>query len=290
MLDDIGGYSVDKAKFAIELDPDELDGWKDDFIAAVANDIGPQGGKVYNVVSVKRGVVYGTYLYVFDVWGTAAQDIDGLNFEKWFPYLDRLDLKLGMTITDDGLENLYHYLLEKVGSKRNITYGRSPVRQKRGDRDSGGHSLALGSHKSDMRVHWTQRGEEAGYQEFQVQKDRLDLPKGATRWDIAHPDDAPQIAGWPSFCRTVLTQAKVELSNLTGLWDDEVASILSGRLDGHGIIEQKLQLLEREVERLPQSALFALYDMLTDKLFRKPQESDGTTEQEYYIDTHQDEE
>lgn len=289
MLNNIGGYSVDKAKFALELTVGDAAQRAGDFEAAVANSVGPRQGRSYNVVSVKKGAADGTYLYIFDVWGEAAQDIDGLDFATWFPYLDRMDLKLPMKITDDGLFNLYQYLEEKLDDNHSIDYRKSPVRQKRGNRDSGGHSLALGSHKSDMRVHWTQRGEEDGYQEFQVKNERLETPKGASRYYLTGKGTHPEPIDWRFFAKTVLTGAKVETHKLIGLWDEDLKDILSGSMDNHAIVERKLSYIEASLAELPQSALFALYDALNERLFGVTSESDGTTEQEYNIDTHQDE-
>lgn len=290
MLDNVAGYAVDRAKFWVELDTTELIAMGNQFRTVFGDAVGPQGGKVYSIQSVKQGSAPHLYWYAFDVWGDVSARIDELDFETWYPYLDRLDLKVGMPMTEAGRDNYRDYLKEKLNGTRSIRLMDSPHRQKRGNRDAGGHTLALGSHKSDYRVHWTLRGEEEGYQEFQLEGTRLQSAKSYQELVATRNPDYAHHRGWEHMCRSILTSAQIELSDLDGLYDSDRAAILAGREDVHGIMERKLEFIENYIGRLPKDALFSLYDALQEKLFGLPPESDGTTEQEYTVDTHQEEE
>lgn len=273
MLDNIAGYGVDKAKFWIELDAREASMRTQQWYAVFGDDEGPQGGKVYSVKSVKRGERDGSYYYAFDVWGEAAARIDELDFEAWYPYLDRLDLKTTMPMTETGRDNYRDYLKEKLNGSRSIRLMDSPTRQKRDKRDAGGHTLALGSHKSDFRVHWTLRGDETGYQEFQLEGTRIELSKSFQRLVASKQEQYRKDWGWFGLAKMILSRANIELSDLDGLYDTDRANILAGREDIHGIMENKLAYIESYMKRLPNSALFGLYDALTEQLFGLPPEA-----------------
>lgn len=267
MLGDISGYSVDKAKFVLECTPEEAVTmsrmWHDIF----GDEHGPQGGKVYSTGSLKKGTTEGTYLYFWDVWGEHAQRVDELPFEEWFPLLSRVDLKIPMPMTPDGRDNYHQYLKEKIGENRSVRIMDSPPRQKRGSRDGGGHTLALGSHKSDFRVHWTLRTNEEGYQEFQLEGSRIEREISFQRTWQYKPEQYAYYIGWQHMMESLLTHANIELSDIDGLYDSDRAEILAGRIDVHGVLERKLDYIEHMLDRLPRSALFGLYDALNEKLF-----------------------
>lgn len=273
MLDNIGGYAVDKAKFWIDCKPQELSIRMEEWLSFFGGATGPQGGKVYNVQSVKRGEREGSFWYAFDVWGEAASQIDSLDFETWYPYLDRIDLKTTMPMTEQGRDNYEDYLSEKLAGKRSVGKLTSPTRQKRGNRDAGGHTLTIGSHKSDFRVHWTLRGGEEGYQEYQLQGTRITMSTEFQRLVASKQEQYKKDYGWHGLCRMLLTRASIELSDLDGLYDTDRAKILAGAEDVHGIMENKLAYIESYINRLPNSALFGLYDALTEKLFGTPPEA-----------------
>jgi hypothetical protein len=276
MLDNVSGYAVDKAKFALELGGLDFIERKLAWESVFGDIVGPQGGKSYNVVSVKKGAVADTYLYIFDVWGEAAQYVDELDFEHWYPHLDRLDLKVGMPITPEGQHDLYLYLMDKVGRNRSVDLRQSPIRQKRGNRDAGGKTLSLGSHKSDLRIHWTQRGQETGYQEFQVQHDKLANETASATFYRTHPEYAHEPIDWQWLAQTTLTHAQLEMTDITGLYDYEIARILDGTSDSHAVLEQRLARIEKEVGRLPKDAIWSLFEALRVKLFEAgPTDDDG---------------
>lgn len=275
MLDNVAGYAVDKAKFWLDLTPEEATTYRMAWREVFGSEEGPQGGKVYNIVSVKKGNKPNSFFFAFDVWGEASAKIDALDFEMWYPHLDRLDLKTTMPMTVDGQKNYLDYLEEKIGDKRNFGWLNSKARQKRGKRDAGGHGLYLGAHNSDFRCQWTMRGQEDGYQEFQLQETRLDTAKRFQQLVAGkHPDYMDRV-GWVPMVRQILVDAQLELSDLDGLHDGDRAAILAGREDIHGIMENKLRYIENYLDRLPTSALFGLYDALAEKLFGLPEEADA---------------
>lgn len=278
MLSNINGYAVDKVKFAMELRPDELLALSDAFIRPFVDSYGPQSGRPYNIVSVKKGTIDGTYLYIFDVWGEAAALVDTLNFGSWYPHIDRVDLKVTMPMTPDGRDNYHAYLKDKVGNKRSIGMRDSPPRQKRGSRDAGGHTLALGSHKSDFRVHWTLRTDEVGYQEFQLEGSRLKPAIYSQDFYIREQGEWASKIGWEPLMQALLVNAQIELQELDGLYDSERANILAGAMDIHGVIERKLDYLEYQINMLPRDGLYSLYQALEHKLFGEPEEPDTSEE------------
>lgn len=269
-LDNINGYAVDKAKFYMELTPDEYAARSDAWHQVFGGTEGPQGGKTYNIVSVKKGERHGAFYYMFDVWGEAAALVDNLDFVAWYSFLSRVDLKLPMPMTVDGRDNYYQYAKEKIGNKRSMGFNDSPRRQKRGDRDAGGNTLHLGSHKSDFRVHWTMRGQEDGYQEFQLSGSRLAPVLFSQAFYIREQGEWVKKTGWEPMMQALLVSANLELSDLDGLYDSERASLLAGELDHHGVIARKLDYVEYQLEKLPTSALYALLDALNERLFGTP--------------------
>lgn len=271
VLDNINGYAVDKVKFAMELAVWDVEALNAEFEEVFGSMTGPQGGRTYNVVAVKKGAVDGTYLYLFDIWGEAAALVDNLNFGRWYPHIDRVDLKVTMPMTPDGRDNYHAYLKDKVGNKRSIGMRDSPPRQKRGGRDAGGHTLALGSHKSDFRVHWTLRTDEVGYQEFQLEGSRITTGIELQRYYGNNQSEYPGKFGWQQLMQQLLTNSQIELQELDGLYDSDRASILAGAMDIHGVIERKLDYLEYQINMLPRDALYALYQALEQKLFGEPQ-------------------
>lgn len=272
MLDNINGYAVDKAKFAFELMPELAALFREEFEEVFGGIVGPQGGRTYNIVTVKKGAARGTYLYLFDVWGEAAALVDNLDFSSWYPHIDRVDLKVTMPMTPDGRDNYHAYLKDKVGNKRSFGMQDSPPRQKRGHRDAGGHTLALGSHKSDFRVHWTLRTDEVGYQEFQLEGSRLKPAIYSQEFYIREKGEWESKIGWEPLVQALLVNAQIELQGLDGLYDSERANILAGAMDVHGVIERKLDYLEYQINMLPKDGLYSLYQALEQKLFGEPKE------------------
>lgn len=89
--------------------------------------------------------------YVMEAWGEAASYAPLLN-TQWMGNLIRADVKSPALAWDEGdIDLLYQRWLahDKV---RNINRFKTRPRQKSGGRTSGGEGVALGSHKSQLRV------------------------------------------------------------------------------------------------------------------------------------------
>lgn len=110
---------------------------------------------------------------VWECWGPVTFCITRLPFGSFAPKLNRLDVRMTVPDLDAlGLDVMWA-TFRAAGKARTVHRYSSPARSKRNGRDAGGDTLAVGSHKSDVRVSWYIRKGESGAIEVQCQGDVL---------------------------------------------------------------------------------------------------------------------
>lgn len=126
--------------------------------------------KAHNAESIYTGQ-YKT-LKIFEVWGPAAQNVwDAL---RTLPVGTREGVKLLRVDVRQELPeatSITDVANALAGAKgKNVQTFNTRPRTKKGDRDSGGQGVAVGSHKSDRRLTAYQRGKERPAMEVQLRK------------------------------------------------------------------------------------------------------------------------
>jgi len=110
--------------------------------------------------------------YALNAWGRAACLVMHLT-PAWRERIHRLDIKSWPDgYSSEDLTQLRATLLS-TPCGYNVSGHNGKVRQKNDKRDAGGNSLAIGSHKSDLRVSLYARGNEKTCIEFQCSGDML---------------------------------------------------------------------------------------------------------------------
>lgn len=96
-------------------------------------------------------IIPGKRRYVFEAWGETARYAGCLG-EFWLRRATRLDVKTSMLPwIDQDVDNLASRW-KLVDRSRNVQTFQSRPRTKRDGRSAGGRGIALGSHKSDLRI------------------------------------------------------------------------------------------------------------------------------------------
>jgi hypothetical protein len=122
----------------------------------------------FKVGTVKR-YDDGEYLYTVQVWGDLCGFVTRLDFGRYAKYVTRLDFRMELAVTKDGLASLGDVAKQNNSASRNITSYDTRARDKKEGRHAGGIGLALGSHGSTKRLTFYKRGNEKGAMEYQTQ-------------------------------------------------------------------------------------------------------------------------
>jgi len=145
------GSEFDYAKFLILADQDEAGQlWTNWQRLVSAGD--PKLIKQCKLTSLgAQTIVSGKRRYVFECWGETARYVSCLG-EYWLRRATRLDVKTSMlSWIDQDVDNLAARW-KIVDKSRNVQTFQSRSRTKRDGRSAGGRGIALGSHKSDLRI------------------------------------------------------------------------------------------------------------------------------------------
>jgi hypothetical protein len=110
----------------------------------------------------------GEYLYSVQVWGEACGFLERLDFDRYYKYCSRLDFRMEVDLTPDGIDKLEAVAKQHNSRKRNIQKIDSRAREKKEGRSPGGYGLSIGSHGSTKRLSCYKRGKERGAMELQV--------------------------------------------------------------------------------------------------------------------------
>lgn len=260
------GFRVDYVKCAIPLHAEAAvplkNRWYEVFQQEEATGHGTHS---CNVVSVKSASD-GRYLYVFEAWGEACMHVDELAFEAWAPYLNRIDIRMEQEVTDEGLDALYTHLQAYNPTRRNVNRMASRLRSKRGGRDSGGNSVSLGSHKSDFRFSAYKRGDNKGAVEYQISGEFLNKERKAFEFMYANGYIAGDENPWGALALRLKWTAEAEFRQASNLSATELQRTLSGKVDADGIIEGKLERLEEDISKLPDTARHGLLRYIQETL------------------------
>lgn len=169
---DLGYFRWDYVTLAFDMESDRFHLYLQVLDGLGASHFQPEEWKRSERVKVHRSTTEGHNYYTINISGRCANVVNYLPI-GFHPFVTRLDIKSwpeGYTMDD------LHCLRAEILNKPcgyNITTHDGKLRQKTDKRDAGGTSLAIGSHKSDLRVSLYGRGHEAVCIEFQVSGDML---------------------------------------------------------------------------------------------------------------------
>jgi hypothetical protein len=209
----------------------------------------------------------GTRLFVFEAWGPACINAHLLDFATWGPHLDRLDVRVDTEVTRNGVDRLYDYIKSNKHGNRNVTLYDSKPRSKRSGRDSGGFGIALGSHKSDLRITWYVRGTAQGAMEFQCAGVKLQNTVKVYVDMLSNLKVIDNEQAW-MYCQAGLyAMGVMDISQTIGLDTYNLAMLLRDEAPVESEIEQKLAALDAMLDGLPPDALQAHLTSVQMRLF-----------------------
>jgi len=218
-----------------------------------------------NVSSVRRNDD-GSFLYIFEAWGKAAENVHQLSFDAFGPYLDRVDVREEIELTRSGVDRIYSHLVSHRVGNKNVNLYDTRARSKRKGRDSGGFGVALGSHKSDLRSTFYVRGTQLGACEFQCTgkklADRVNAVKGI-------PQTALDAAGndkWTALTTALYAMGWRDLQYVSGLSQTEFLQMAAGGDEVLDEVEARLVLIESSLDGLPREALYGLHEAIQHRL------------------------
>lgn len=224
------------------------------------------GRKAANVRSVGNRPG-GKFLYVFEAWGVAAQQVYNLSFTRWQSHLERIDIRANEQVTRAGIDYLYAHLREHKAGNKNIHLFDSKANSKRNGRSTGGYGIAIGSHKSDLRTSFYVRGTEYGACEFQTQgkklRDRIDIAnimygKGET------PDNEK---AWTSLKYSIYANGWTDTRTVFGLDQQQIIDMAKGIQMPNDTTERKLELIDKLIDQLDKDGLASVLESVQMRLF-----------------------
>lgn len=169
---DMGFMRWDYVSFWFEMEPDEFHQHLQRLDAIAEQNPSCSDWKGMSKVKALGQAASGKRRYAVTAWGRGA-NIVGYLPVSFVPHIHRLDIKAWPeNYTMDDLHQLRADMLNRPCGY-NLTTHDGKLRQKTDKRDAGGTSLAIGSHKSDLRVSVYGRGLEKVCIEFQVSGDML---------------------------------------------------------------------------------------------------------------------
>lgn len=173
-------HRFDYAKFLVECHPEEWEGIYGSLCRSTSmRKFAGDWDKSHKVNRLWYNQQQDLETWSIDIWGEWAGVIEVLG-ASWFPRLRRVDTRAivwdceGATIIEIGKQLL------SVPTGHNIHVFNSRVASKRMGRDRGGQTVAIGSHKSDLRITLYKRAGDPVAQEFQMQGHYLNRLKQST--------------------------------------------------------------------------------------------------------------
>lgn len=237
--------------------------WYDTFDPARGANDAPRSA---NVGSVRRNQD-GTYLYVFEAWGEASQNIYLLGPAQWAQHLDRLDVRGPVTITREGIDRLYQHVSDHKAGRKNVSLFSSRTRSKRKGRDTGGYGIAIGSHKSNLRTTFYVRGTEPGAYEFQCMQDALTTIINGNLSMLRPPASWDRDRFWTGVMLSIYAKGWNDFSSDTGLSEDELTKLLSDGPPSDDEVENLVANIDAMIDKLPQDAKLAVFEAMQLRLF-----------------------
>jgi hypothetical protein len=218
-------------------------------------------------VNIVRHLPDGRVMYSFEAWGVDSNLCANLPWGAWAQYIVRMDARNEATIARDGIDRMYQHMRKnKVGS-RNLQLFDSRARSKRNGRDTGGYGIAMGSHKSDLRMTMYVRGSENGAVEFQMQGPKLRrlveiVNRSAT---TMRTDDSPNL--WLLLMQHVNADGMGELATLTGLDYNSIRDVLADSQSTEDEIEMTLTQIDSLLDTLSPEGIHSVLKSVQLRLF-----------------------
>lgn len=184
------------------------------------------GGNKHSMVRGSHGGHHP--LWVFEAYGNQSEDVFNMHFDTWAPYLTRVDVATYVDLTAKGLDLVYRQLMVNNRRNLNIAQHASRIRDKVNGRSAGGHGVAVGSHKSDMRMSLYTRGREGlGKLEFQQQGVRVTNRVAETLMHIQpmEQDWIENEAKWADLRSRLAVGGQTELQKASNLSTEEVLEL-----------------------------------------------------------------
>lgn len=160
-----------------------------------------------------------------EFWGPSAEFVKYLDWDEWSPRLQRVDVKRSSEYIDEKtVLGLHSRLINQKGTQT-LSLISSKSRSKRKGRDAGGTGLALGAHKSDLRVTVYRKPKESGSFEGQMRGRRLSEAVHFTD-NVVHNGHPNAKHPWIVLKWEVIDQAVTRFCNVISLEKHEVAELI----------------------------------------------------------------
>lgn len=237
--------------------------WYDTFEGEDRNESSPRSAHVNSV----RNNSDGSRLYIFEAWGPASVMASLLDFRIWGEALDRVDVRCDMDVTHNGIDRMYQHLRRNKAGNRNVTLYTSKTRSKRSGRDTGGYGIAIGSHKSDMRVTMYKRGNERGAYEIQYAGKKLDTSVKSCISSKLYKPDVTNEEVWNWLKTSILANGNTDMAGMAGLDYNEIFDMLADNAPVPDETEHILADIDAMIDDLPRDAQQALLTGLQMRLF-----------------------
>lgn len=237
--------------------------WYDTFEGEDRDDKSPRSAHVNSVRNNRDG----SFLYVFEAWGPACVNVTQLDFVTWGQALDRIDVRCDMEVTHNGVDRMYQHLRKNKAGNRNVTLYNSKPRSKRSGRDTGGFGLAIGSHKSDMRITMYKRGSEKGAYEIQMAGKKLERSVASCHSYPNTAEPLPNNVRWSWLKTSILANGNTDLAGMAGLEYGEIFDMLADNAPVPDETENLIANIDALIDELPREAQLALLTGMQMRLF-----------------------
>lgn len=269
MMDNVkfGTFRVDYIKFYVPLPVEEVKKWKNVFLA-VMDDAYISRGEAHTAdVGSNKRADNGDYYYYFEAWGPVCANVVDLPFEQWAPWLQRVDVRREADVTEEGLNEVYRWLERNCGAGRQVNQFHTPARTKRGGRHSGGRGVQLGSHKSDFRVIIYRRTGEMGAIECNLSGDLLKDLKATATAMVKSGNQAWTNTPWRNLISSCETRCRARTDLAAGIHLEELQDMAEGKTLAPMSEEDRLSLIDEQLQNLSLTGMSAVYETLQGRLF-----------------------
>lgn len=258
---------IDYVKVAKKLDHDVAQQlgkiWYDTF---EGKDGTGENARSAHVNSVRKEAD-GKYLWIFEAWGVASGAVVNLDWDMWAKDLVRMDVRGEQDVTKGGVDRVYQHLSHNKKGARNIQLFSSKVRSKRSGRDTGGYGIAIGSHKSDVRITIYVRGNAAGAMEFQFSGKKLaQLIQIENSLKAVYMVDS-NADYWIHLMQSIAMHGELELENISGLTRVDLADVIADNAPLETEVELVLQQVDALMDNLSPDALRGVLVSIQQRLF-----------------------
>lgn len=174
LLPDSAYGKCDKVTLLLDMEPDRFQQVAEGLRQTYQSLATPEVPEVpYSVRVLGANPANGTRLYEIDTYGPGADAVLQHLPAHYWSRISRLDYRIATPVSTEYFGEMYNYIKQHQKGNRNVNLFDTRERKKTEGRHAGGVGIAIGSHKSDMRLVIYKRKSEDGAIELQITGDVL---------------------------------------------------------------------------------------------------------------------